>query len=109
MDLFRVLDSEHTHMCAHAHTDSGGNSNQLNSTTILHILVPWEAEDKSDDPKLNPLTKPQKRRSEAGSPRMVSSGREMSRPDPTLPATPGEQQLAGPLRGGSPAGLNLAD
>lgn len=77
--------------------------------TLLHILVPREAEAKSDDPKLNPLTKPQKRRSEAGSPRMVSSGREMSRPDPTLPATPGEQQLAGSLRGGSPAGLNLAD
>lgn len=71
--------------------------------------MPWEAEDKSDDPKLNPLTKPQKRRSEAGSLRRVSSGREMSHPDPTLPATPGEQQLASPLRGGSPAGLNLAD
>lgn len=104
--MFWILN---THMCAHTHThtDWRENSDRLNSATILDILVPWEAQDESDNPKLNPLMEPQGKGRSVRSPTMVSGGREMPRPDPTLPATPGEQGLAGPLRGGSPAGLNL--
>lgn len=104
--MFWILN---TLMCAHTHNDWREISDQLHAATILDILVPWEAKDESDDPTLNPLTEPQGKGRSDRSPTMVSRGREMPRPDPTLPATPGEQRLAGPLRGASPAGLNLAD
>lgn len=45
-----------TRVCAHRHAMTQKRKwDSLNSSTILHTLAPWEAEDESDNPKHSPL------------------------------------------------------